>query len=45
MSKARKADVDLRHDLSADFVQSLASDWKENETRQEAKASHAEASR
>jgi hypothetical protein len=30
MSRARKTNPDLRHDLSADFVQDLASDWKEN---------------
>jgi hypothetical protein len=30
MSRARKSNPDLRHDLSADFVQALAADWKEN---------------
>jgi len=32
MSKTDKTDTDLRHDLSSDFVQGLASDWKENGT-------------
>jgi hypothetical protein len=30
MSKPRKTDVDLRHDLSSDFVETLAADWKQN---------------
>ena len=32
MTKARKSNPDFRHDLSADFVQALAADWKENGT-------------
>jgi hypothetical protein len=30
MSKPRKSNPDFRHDLSTDFVQALAADWKEN---------------
>ena len=30
MSRARKSGPDFRQDLSADFVQALAADWKEN---------------
>jgi len=30
MSKANKTNLDFRHDLSSDFVQDLAADWKEN---------------
>jgi len=30
MSRARKSNPDFRHNLSADFVQALAADWKEN---------------
>jgi hypothetical protein len=30
MNRARKSNPDLRYDLSADFVQALAADWKEN---------------
>ena len=32
MSRARKTNPDFRHDLSVDFVQALAADWKENGT-------------
>jgi hypothetical protein len=32
MSRARKSNPDFRHDLSVDFVQALAADWKENGT-------------
>ena len=32
MSRARKSNLDFRHELSVDFVQALAADWKENGT-------------
>ena len=32
MSRARKSNLDFRHDLSVNFVQALAADWKENGT-------------
>ena len=32
MSRARKSNPDFRYELSADFVQALAADWKENGT-------------
>src|SRR5262249_23354501 len=32
MSRARKSNPDFRHELSVDFVQALAADWKENGT-------------
>src|SRR5262245_41930191 len=30
MSRARKSNPDFRHELSVEFVQALAADWKEN---------------
>jgi hypothetical protein len=32
MSRTRKSNPDFRHELSVDFVQALAADWKENGT-------------
>jgi hypothetical protein len=32
MSRTRKTNPDFRHELSTDFVQALAADWKENGT-------------